>query len=250
MELEALRELGLTQNEVAIYVYLLQKGSQSEYDIGKGTSIYRVHVYDKLEQLISRGLVSYVLKGNKKIFRAADPEKLIHYVEEKKEKLLRREEKLRQILPELSHLQALPRDDTFVEVFQGPEGLKYFLKDVINVGTEVCVTGLDDSRYSEALPYFMPQYFRDLRLKKIKERVISVRRGGEAFSFGKKVASTTKYRFLETSDFNPTNTFVYGDRVVIVTWGTPVTAVMIKNSGVAKTYLEHFEQLWKIAVKK
>ncbi|MEK6950547.1 MAG: hypothetical protein AABX13_02380 [Nanoarchaeota archaeon] len=57
------------------------------------------------------------------------------------------------------------------------------------------------------------------------------------------MASTTHYRFLEASQFNPTNTFVYGHKVVIVTWGAPVTAVMIKNSLVAETYREHFKHL-------
>jgi len=38
------------------------------------------------------------------------------------------------------------------------------------------VTGIDDSKYNEALPIFMEQYFRDLRLKKIPERIITNRK--------------------------------------------------------------------------
>ena len=53
---------------------------------------------------------------------------------------------------------------------------------------------------------------------------------------------------LEAKQFNPTNTFVYGQNVVLVTWGMPVTAVMIRNNQVAETYREHFQYLWKIAL--
>ena len=67
--------------------------------------------------------------------------------------------------------------------------------------------------------------------------------------FDKKLATTTSYRFLEEKQFNPTNTFVYGDKVVIVTWGTPATAIMIKNKEIAITYRNHFEHLWRIAEK-
>ena len=82
----------------------------------------------------------------------------------------------------------------------------------------------------------------------IKERVITVKRRG-VFLFSKDLAPTTNYRFLEEKQFNPTNTFVYGNKVVVVTWGSPVTAVMIKNNEVADTYRSHFEHLWKVASK-
>ena len=142
----------------------------------------------------------------------------------------------------------LPKEDTHVEVFIGVEGLKYFLKDIIKTGKEVLVTGIDDQKYQEALPVFMQQYFRDLRKNKIFERVLTVKKKN-IFLFDKKLAPTTTYRFLEAKQFNPTNTFVYGNQVVIVTWGTPVTAVLIQNENMAETYRDHFEHLWKIALK-
>ena len=95
----------------------------------------------------------------------------------------------------------------------------------------------------------MKQYFRDLKNKNIRERIITVKRKG-VFLFDKEIAPTTSYRFLEGTQFNPTNTFVYGNKVVIVTWGSPVTAVMIKNNEIAETYRNHFEHLWSIAEKE
>jgi len=55
---------------------------------------------------------------------------------------------------------------------------------------------------------------------------------------------------LDDKQFNPTNTFIYGNNVVIVSWGTPVTAVMIKNDSIAQTHRNHFEHLWGIAAKE
>src|SRR3989344_5125956 len=143
----------------------------------------------------------------------------------------------------------LPKEDTFVEVFKGVEGLKYFLKDIIKTEKEVLISGIDDQKYQETLPIFMKQYFRDLKNKNIRERIITVKRKG-VFLFDKEIAPTTSYRFLEGTQFNPTNTFVYGNKVVIVTWGSPVTAVMIKNNEIAETYRNHFEHLWSIAEKE
>jgi sugar-specific transcriptional regulator TrmB len=256
MQTEVLRNIGLTENEIKIYINLLKKGSSTAYEIGKQTDIYRVHVYDKLEQLMNKGLVTHVYKGAKKYFQATHPSKLRQYIEDKKKEVEKQEQDVESIIPELETFTKLPREDTFVEVSKGKEGLKYFLKDVISTLKKeeeekrtLFITGIDDAKYNEALPIFMKQLFRDLKKYKIKEKVITVKKKG-VFLFDKKTAPTTTYRFLEEKQFNPTNTFVYANKVVIVSWGTPITAIMIKNNGIAETHKNHFEHLWKIAATK
>ncbi len=249
METAALKKIGLSENEIKIYLTLLKTGAASAYDISKTTNIYRVHIYDKLEQLQTKGLVTTIYKGAKKYFQATSPIKIKQYLEEKKKELEMQEQQIDKILPQLHALTLLPKEDTLVEVFKGNEGLKYVLKDVIKTKKEVLLTGIDDEKYQQALPIFMQQYFRDLKNNKIKERIITAKKKN-IFLFDKKLAPTTEYRYLESKQFNPTNTFIYGNNVVIVTWGTPVSAVMIKNKQVAETYRNHFEHLWKIADKK
>jgi len=246
MDTSALRKIGLSDNEIKIYLALLKSGTSTAYDIGNRTGIYRAHVYDKLEQLMKKGLVTYIFKGAKKYFQATHPSKIKQYLEDKKRDIEIQEAEIDSILPELEAAIKTQKEDTFVEVFKGVEGLKYFLKDIIKTKQEILITGIDDQKYNEAIPIFMKQYFRDLKKNKIKEMVITIKRKG-IFLFNKKTAPTTNYRFLEERQFNPTNTFVYGNKVVIVTWGSPVTAVMIKNNEIAETYRSHFEYLWKIA---
>ncbi len=250
MDTSILKKIGLTENEIKIYLTLLKIGASTAYDISQKAGIYRVHVYDKLEQLMDKGLVTHIYKGAKKYFQASSPEKIRQYLEDKKREVELQEQEIERILPELKAFTLLPREDTRVEVFKGTEGLKYFLKDIIKTAKkEVLITGIDDAKYNEALPVFMQQYFRDLRSKKIQERVITVKKKG-VFMFGKELAPATQYRFLEEKQFNPTNTFVYCNKVVIVSWGTPVTAIMIENAGISETYRNHFEHLWRIADRK
>jgi len=249
MDTKILTDLGLRENEIKIYLTLLRTGTITAYELGKKTGIYRAHVYDKLEKLMEKGLVTHVYQGSKKYFQATSPEKIKQCLEEKKKILEEQEKEVDRIFPELLAMQKAPKEDTKVEVFKGKEGLKYFLKDVIKTKREVLVTGIDDQKYQDELPNFMTQYFRDLKNNKINERAITLKKEG-IFLFGKSEAPTTEYRFLDENQFNPTNTFVYGNRVVIVSWGTPVTAIMIQNSQTAETYRNHFEHLWKIAQTK
>ena len=253
METEVLRNIGLTENEIKIYISLLKSGSSTAYEIGKKTGIYRVHVYDKIEQLMDKGLVTQVYKGAKKYFQPTHPTKLKQYIEDKKKQIEKQEKDVESIIPKLEAFTNLPREDTVVEVFKGREGLKYCLRDTVRSlkdkhKNEKCIyiMGIDDKKYNENLPIFMKQYFRDLRKYKIPEKVITVKKKG-VFLFSKKTAPGTTYRYLEEKQFNPTNTFVYANKVVIVSWGTPVTAIMIKNEEIAKTHKNHFEHLWKIA---
>lgn len=249
MNTNILKKIGLTENEIKIYLDLLRSGTSTAYEMSKRTGIYRVHVYDKVEQLMDKGLATHVFHGAKKFFQATHPSKIKQRLEDKKNELISQEQELEALLPELEAMETIPKEDTFVEVFKGKEGLKYFLKDIIESGKEVLVTGIDDKKYQEALPLFMVQYFRDLKKNKIAERIITIKKKG-IFIFDKKSAPTTAYKFLEAKQFNPTNTFVYADKIVIVSWGTPVTATLIKNREVAETYREYFEHLWKIADTK
>lgn len=247
-----LKDIGLTDNEIKIYLLLLQTGSSTAYDIAKRSGIYRAHVYDKLEQLMDKGLVTHVYKGSKKYFHATHPSKMNQLLEDKKREIEMQEKQLQAVLPKLEALTKLSREDTFVEVFKGIEGLKYFLKDIVKLCArakkEVLITGIDDKKYNDALPVFIKQYFREIRRNRIIERVITARKKG-VFMFDKRLAPTTQYRFLEEKQFNPTNTFVYGHKVVIVTWN-PVTAIMIRNREIAETYRNHFEHLWRVASRK
>jgi len=247
MNTSILSKIGLTDNEIKIYLLLLKVGSSSAYEISQKSGIYRVHVYDKLEQLMDKGVVTQVREGTKKVFQATPPEKLKRYLEDKRRQLDLQEQELDEVLPKLLEISQTPHDDVEVEVFKGIEGLKYVLKDIIKTKKDLIMTGLEEAQYHEALSIFMQQYFRDLAQHGIKERVITSKKSRVIFP--KEMAKTTSYRYLEAKDLNPANTIVYGDKVVTVVWGTPVTAIVVKNKQVADTHREHFEHLWKMAAK-
>ena len=66
---EILKDLGLLENELAIYLALLKIGSSTAATIADKTGLYRPYVYDNLNRLMEKGIVSVVLKDNKKHFR-------------------------------------------------------------------------------------------------------------------------------------------------------------------------------------
>lgn len=249
MNTQLLKEIGFSDNEIKIYLCLLESGTLTAYEIGKKTSIYRAHIYDKLEKLIDKGFVSSLYQSSKKFYQATSPNHIMEYLNEKKNEIIKKEEIAQSLIKELSERQNQSKEDTEINIFKGIEGIKYFLKDIIKEKKEVLISGIDERKYQEALPIYMEQYFRDLRNYKIKEKVITMKKENVVL-FKKKTASTTEYRFLKEPHINPTNTFVYGNKVVIVSWNNPPTAVMMENKNLAETYSNQFKYLWKIASKK
>ena len=64
MNTEYLEELGLTNAEAKIYIALLELGSSQAGKITEKTGIHRRTVYDAIERLIEKGLISYIKQNN------------------------------------------------------------------------------------------------------------------------------------------------------------------------------------------
>ena len=57
---ETLLKLGLTSNEVEIYLTLLNKGEISVNEIGSSSGLHRQVCYDALDRLLEKGVVSAI----------------------------------------------------------------------------------------------------------------------------------------------------------------------------------------------
>lgn len=116
MKEEALLSAGLTKNESKVYLALLKLGSATAAEITKGSGVHRVNVYDTLERLREKGLISTIFRAKKRIYEAANPEQLIRMVREK-------EEILNQAMPQLNQEFKLKKEKQKVYHFFGPEGI-------------------------------------------------------------------------------------------------------------------------------
>ena len=94
---ETLMDFGLTPIEIRVYLALLKLGVSKAGKIAKEAQLNRTTTYDALKRLIAKGLVSYVVEANRKVFRPENPKKF-------KEILKEREEDIDDILPKLNML--------------------------------------------------------------------------------------------------------------------------------------------------
>ncbi len=238
---ENLKELGLTNNEIEVYLTLLRKGSISVNEIAERSGLHRQAVYDALDRLLEKGFVSFVTKNNKKYFQGINPEKIMEFIKEK-------EEKFRSILPELINLTKLPREDTLVEVFKGKGIVRTVYRDIIKEFQrkhgEVLISGVDERKFMEEDKIALYQHLKRLRKLGCKERIL-IREGDTYLVKG----TQTEYRWIPEEAFNPTPIYVYNNKLTIIIWGNPNYAVMIDNKNLAVSYRKQFNLLWKISKK-
>lgn len=239
MEKGFLIKAGLTDREAESYLVLLQLREALVSEIAKKTKENRTHLYDTLNSLKQKGLASYVIKNGKKYFRPAPPEKIIDYLKEK-------QNEVEMYLPELNKLYAPKSKAPVVEVFEGKEGIKTVLRDVLRENKEwLCLGSTGKSK--ESIPFFLEQLHKQRMKQKLPLKVIyNDDKFGE--TRGKEVEKQKFAKVKYIKKTSPTTTYIYGDKVVIIIWEKEkLVAVMIKDKDVADSYRSYFESMWEVA---
>lgn len=244
MDKKLLQEIGLTNSEINVYTALLKSGSIKVGDLMRQVNLHRSRVYEAINRLIEKGLVSYVIKNNIKFFEATDPERLLSYIEEQKEKLTEKEKSIQKIIPELKKQIPSTLPHAEAHVFAGKEGFKTIRKDVLKQKKDLYLIGAI-GKENKFLKYFFPN-FNKLRIKnKIKWKILY-----DAEVRGKKITKLPlmETKFLPKEYSSPAVINIYGDKVVNVLWkdDNPI-CFMIINKEIADSYRNWFKLLWKTA---
>lgn len=245
---ERLIKLGLQKNPATVYLALLKAGPSKAQPLIQATGLHRMLVYNALEDLGKRGLVTVTHQGRARIFRAEDPLVLIEQT-----KKLR--ELADNIVPELRILQKNPSEEVSIRTLQGKEGFRVNLEDLIESAAkhkrgEICIIGgARDTDFYEATDEWYEAYIALLERKQVRKRLLAP--VSYSSEFKKKFASekNTELRTLSKGLSSPTYTRITKDMVSIELYKPQLTIIQIKNPTVAQAYLDSFELLWKNSEK-
>jgi HTH-type transcriptional regulator, sugar sensing transcriptional regulator len=247
---DILLKIGLTEGEAEVYEALLDLGQSSTGRITKEAHIGSSKVYEVLQRLVNKGLASYVMKEGVRFYDATPPERLIDFLEQKRENLRHSQEEINDVLPSLKSKRKNIKETNKTIVYTGIQGPKIVLKETIEAGRKgekLYGFGTDEDPYKDYLPADIEHHFRDQKRYRIKWYLL----------FSNKWKSSKKYqaplqeaRYLPESSTLPIRTMIYGNKVAIVDFHKPFTTIIIENKEIAESYKKHFNMLWKLAKKK
>ena len=121
-EISILKDAGLTQGESRVYLALLETGVSSIGPILEKSGVTKSIIYRILEKLVSKGLVSYVIKEKTKYYEAQRPEKLLDYIDEKEAIIQETKSKIKEFLPNLISMMQ-HSEKSMATVYEGFKGI-------------------------------------------------------------------------------------------------------------------------------
>jgi len=242
--MDILKRAGLTENESRVYVALLRMGSTTAGPLIKTLGMHRAAVYDTLDMLIEKGLVAFVIKANKKYFEAHDPERLIEYMESKKQIIERHEKELKKEIPKLRAMRAISKEEQEGYVYKGKKGIKSVTEDMLRERKDWLVFGSQGNFIKMFPSYFFNVHKRRIKLGIPMKIIRSESTRGAAWS---KKISHWEERFLPDIYTTPSTTYIYGDKVAIIVWSPDPMAFLVRSKTVAYSYRKYFDVLWKAA---
>ncbi|MBU0761195.1 MAG: hypothetical protein KJ600_03570 [Nanoarchaeota archaeon] len=232
---ERLKEVGLSNKESEVYLSLLKNSPISGGELAKLLNMDRTHTYNLINNLINKGLASYIIKKNKKLFRATSPNNLLNQVQ-KKEILIK------SILPKLLKLEQIKKEPSVVKILEGKEGLRSVVRMLFeSESKDICVYGGTGKSY-EILKYEMPRVGKDTKKAKIIGRIIT-----EENLRGKLFTKLKNFQIKYIGEATPSSTMIFGNKVSINVFDEKIFVIIIESKSVADSYRKYFEHLWKVA---
>src|SRR3989344_4236041 len=101
MNAKTLEKLGFTKGEIKVYFSLLELGDTSSGPIIKKSGIAGSKVYEILEKLKIKGLISETINNKIKDFQANSPKRILDYLKNKEKELRLEQTEFTKILPQL-----------------------------------------------------------------------------------------------------------------------------------------------------
>lgn len=246
-KLADLLRIGLTDGEAKIYVALLELGSSSVGPIRKRTKISHSNIYEILERLINKGVVTTIISNNIKIFQAVSPGNLSRFLDKKEEELHEQRSILAKALPRIEALQNLhPKQEA--TLFIGIKGLHSAYEELFkdtSKGVENLWMYTHDKKYEPVIDKFYTHSWLELA-NGIHSRGIS----DESYrpsKFAKEFQKKFKMRFVDFPIFSHGE--VFGEKFMLVSWEDPIIAVLVHAKHVSEHFRKYFESVWSMGKK-
>lgn len=245
-----LKNFGLSEKEIAVYLALIELGSSSVRTISQKAKINRGTTYDILKSLINLGIISYYNKESKQYFIAERPETLLAVIDKKQEELKEIKENIEESLPLFKTIFEKQGGKPVVKLYEGFIGIRHILEDVLKSMDRV----KDKTYYvysSANVRKNVHQAMKDFSNKRIRRRIkvktIALGEGGNTVGLDeRKWMQLSNIKGQE--DLRSTYEIIYGgNRVAHISLDNaenPV-GVVIENQEIYHTQKLIFEYNWK-----
>ncbi len=242
MDPSILEDIGLTNAEIRVYLALLELGSSTAGPIIEKSGLQSSVVYNTFQKLLDKGLLSLVKEGKRTHYQASNPQNIVSYINEKKERF-------ESLLPELLLKQSLAKHKPSTVLFHGIRGVKEMLLELLDAG------GTEHHTFGSSIKSLMISdawwvaYHKRRAQKGISAKLVfnnSLKKWDAAKKYNHERIEVRYHK----AGFEPlTETIIRNDRVGIIIWTDEPIGIMIHNKEAADSYDKYWKILWDAAEK-
>jgi HTH-type transcriptional regulator, sugar sensing transcriptional regulator len=239
---KSLISIGFSEKEALVYLALLQLGKRTVTVIARNANINRTTVYDILDSLAAKGLVSISGKEPLQEYVAESPDKVLILVKQDIERKQTQLKEAENLVPQLKSMHNVT-DRPQVRFYEGTEGMEQVYEDTLT-STETIRAYANVNEMHTALPHYFPKYYKRRTNKGIRIRAIipSNAAGVERVSKDKEEARESALVPEDRIYFSP-EINIYNNKIMIASWKEKL-GIIIQSKEIADAMKTIYELAW------
>ncbi len=249
---DILKEIGLDELEIAVYMQLLRNEAARVSTIAYQLKLPRTTIQSALLRLEEKDIATKVFEKNTAIYSPVEPEQILEIIEQKKKKSDRKFEELKnnfvKTMPELLGLMSSNKNLPSIKFYKGKAGVKKVLFDTLTSKTElkgfINVESMD-----EQVKEINSEYVREREKTNIKKRALILdspyaRQDRESGLYSPK--SYIAWKWID-KNFYPfaVEMNVYDGKISYLTYvENDLTGVIIQNDHIYQMHKSMWNLIW------
>ena len=240
MDIQILKDIGLSNAEIKVYLTLLELGTSTAGPILEKSGLQNSVVHMTLNKLIERGFVTFIKEGKRNHYQATNPKHIIDFINEKKERF-------EEILPELLVKQQQAKEKPEIITFRGINGIKELLMELLEAGGKEHHTFGSTAKSLMLGDAWWVSYHKKRSQLGIKAKLLF----NESLAHWKAEKKYPKSEVKYTkAGFEPlTETIIRNDKIGVIIWSDKPLGITIHQKEAAKSYDQFFKIIWDGATK-
>lgn len=242
----ALIQAGLDEKQAKIYLACLELGKAKAPTIARKAEIKRTTTYGILDELVGMGLVSVIIKGKSRLFKAEDPQVIVELLESRKKQIT-------EILPQLRDVFTNFQIRPTIQFFEGREGIKRIYEDSLHCASKKI---LQVVKVKDFINFPGGNFSKEYIHKRIAHGIEAYAlhpASGDIHNdmYGEQSEQLKRFvRYLPPNIFYASMIMIYDNKVSMVSTKVENFGFIIESKEFSNTLKGYFEFMWRLGSKQ
>lgn len=246
MDKQILREIGLSEGEIKVYLALLKIGEAKKTELAKEAGVSSSKIYEICSRLQKKGIVGTILKDKKTHFQAMEPKRLLDFFNEKIAKIENQKKELEKAIPLLENYSKT--QDNKAVLYEGLSSIKNYYRNILEKlrsGEEYYVIGVNYGDNLSGIREFFENFHHQRAKKGIKVKMLV---NNDAKNILVKTTySKSEIRYLPQYLISNMIILFYKNKSFIFFLAKDAVGLLIENEEISRGFKSYFDAFWKIA---